>query len=207
MLEKLKQLFSIVRFEAQLELVDGTIIKVDNLEVGAKAWVVSTDGDIELPDGSYELITGQVITITEGMISEITEPATEDETPEEETPAEEMNEEETPAEEMAEDETPAEETPAEEDEVSLEDRVVTIENQLTEILEKINKITEGNDFSADLEKLSNLETENKELKEKFESLYSKLEKIAGEDSNVKKVNVTEQPLSRRDQIKQAILNK
>lgn len=126
---------------ADIATEEGVTLMVDGeLQVGIEAFTYDDNGDvIPAPDGDYTY-ENKIITVKEGVISEIKDKEVVEEAPAEETPAEEPV-----VEENAEEETPAEETPAE-----------------PEADEKDAKI-------AELEaRIAELEAENAELKAKLE---------------------------------------
>lgn len=53
--------------KVEVKLVTGEIVEVDKLDVGG----VAMKGGTSLPDGTYELETGETITIAAGLISEV----------------------------------------------------------------------------------------------------------------------------------------
>lgn len=74
MLEKLLKLLKI-KFEGELTLKDGTPIILDGeLGVGVSIMVQAPDGKtMDLPDGSYDLSTGEVITVENGLVIDVIE--------------------------------------------------------------------------------------------------------------------------------------
>lgn len=85
MFEKLSKMLKIFKFSATSRLKDGTSLFIDgNLEEGTKIYVITSEGNIPLPDGTYELEDGMMIAVEEGVITSVQEPVGE----EEETPAE-----------------------------------------------------------------------------------------------------------------------
>ena len=116
---------------ADIATEEGVTLMVDGeLQVGIEAFTYDDNGDvIPAPDGDYTY-ENKIITVKEGVISEIKDKEVENpETPAEETPAEE-----TPAEEEAsEEEAPAEEeTPAEE-EVDKDAKIAELEARIAEL--------------------------------------------------------------------------
>jgi hypothetical protein len=91
MYEKLLKLLK-VHLAGELTLKDGTSIIVDgDLAVGVKVSVQGPDGIIPLPAGSYELESGQIITVDEnGTITDIVEQVETPETPDNNVAPEEV---------------------------------------------------------------------------------------------------------------------
>lgn len=81
MIEKLLKLLKI-KFSGEIPLKDGTMIQVDgDVVVGASVSVQSPDGLMPLPDGDYELETGEILSAMDGKIEAITSPVDTTETP------------------------------------------------------------------------------------------------------------------------------
>lgn len=62
------------KVETKLEdvaLIDGTMLSVDKMEVGAMASFIGADGMSMLAEGTYELADGTMITCVAGVITEI----------------------------------------------------------------------------------------------------------------------------------------
>ena len=128
---------------ADIATEEGVTLMVDgDLQVGIEAFAYDENGDvIPAADGDYTY-ENKIITVKEGVISEIKDKEVAPETPAEETPAEE-----TPAEEEAsEEEAPAEETPAEPEAdekdakiAELEARVAELEAENAELKAKLNE--------------------------------------------------------------------
>ena len=73
MFEKLLKIFK-VHFIQELTLEDGTPIRIDgNLDLGVAVYVLTTDGEISMPDGDYKLSTGEIITVKGGLINDVIE--------------------------------------------------------------------------------------------------------------------------------------
>lgn len=74
MIEKLLKLLKI-SFSGEVPLKDGTMIRVSgDVVVGASVFVQSPDGEIPMPDGDYELETGEIMTTKGGKIEAISSP-------------------------------------------------------------------------------------------------------------------------------------
>ena len=81
MIKKLLKLLRI-KFAGEMPLKDGTLIRVDgDVTVGAAVYVQSPDGEIPLPDGSYELESGEILTAKDGKIETIVDVVDTDEAP------------------------------------------------------------------------------------------------------------------------------
>jgi len=62
------------KVETKLEdvaLIDGTMLSVDKMEVGAMASFVGADGMVMPAEGTYELADGTMVTCVAGLITEI----------------------------------------------------------------------------------------------------------------------------------------
>jgi hypothetical protein len=60
----------VVKLE-DVALIDGTILSVDKMEVGAMASFVGADGIAKPAEGTYELADGTMVTCVAGLITEI----------------------------------------------------------------------------------------------------------------------------------------
>lgn len=149
MFKKIKDLFGIVNFKANALLKDGTELLIEgDVAVGVAVSVVTADGNKPLPDGEYELDSGMLIKVVDGIITEINEPEIESEAPVEE-------------------EVPVEET--EQPQLSVDEKLTLLENRLTKLEETINTMsTENKELKDTKEKLS------KEIKG-FEEKLSKMD--------------------------------
>ena len=74
MFDKLLKLLKI-KLEGELTLKDGTPVVLDGeMELGVSIMVQATDGKLmDLPDGSYELSSGEIITVEKGLVIDIVE--------------------------------------------------------------------------------------------------------------------------------------
>lgn len=74
MLEKMLKIFKI-HFTGTINLKDGTPLTIDGELATGVSVQIEVDGNIQpLPDGPYELETGEVIEVKDGKITAITEP-------------------------------------------------------------------------------------------------------------------------------------
>lgn len=81
MIDKLLKLLKI-KFAGEIPLKDGTMIMVEgDLAVGAMVYVQSPDGKMPLPDGDYELETGEILSCKDGKVEQITDVVDTTETP------------------------------------------------------------------------------------------------------------------------------
>lgn len=58
---------------ADYKMKDGSILRCDSLDMGAKVMTVSEAGEAPAQDGTYEMEDGKVIVVTGGVISEVKE--------------------------------------------------------------------------------------------------------------------------------------
>lgn len=73
MIEKILKILKI-KFQGEVILKDGTPCLLDgDLAVGVGIKINGPDGLMDLPDGNYELETGQIITVADGKITDIVE--------------------------------------------------------------------------------------------------------------------------------------
>ena len=152
--ETLKQIKILLGMEAKpikmkrINLVDGTPVEIDDVEVGGKVMVVTDEETVvEAPAGSYELEDGAVLTVDEsGTITEVIPVEESEETTEEmadpvkvdpTAPATPTTDEESP------EATPKPDAdPVTEERISnLEDEIANVETVVDEILEVLNVIS------------------------------------------------------------------
>lgn len=118
-----------------MKLKDGseiTIAEGSDLGVGTEVFKIDADGNqTPCEDGDYELEDGRNITIKGGLVEAIAEAKAEGEGAKDETP---MNDAKNAEEKMAE-EPKADEEKSTEGENPIEDRISSLENQITQILE------------------------------------------------------------------------
>ena len=65
-----------IRFQGELKLKDGTplIIDVEDLDIGASIMVQTPDGKlVDLPNGQYELENSNIITVENGLVTDVIE--------------------------------------------------------------------------------------------------------------------------------------
>lgn len=79
-LDQIKELLKMSKTELmKVKTKDGSEFEVDEMKVGANAFVMTDDGEkVALPDGDYTLEDGQKLEIKDGKISEISEKEKED---------------------------------------------------------------------------------------------------------------------------------
>lgn len=181
MIQTLMKLLKI-KFSGELILKDGTPIIINgDLDVGAKVDVNGPDGIMPLPDGNYELETGQIITVEKGLITDIVDQVETPENPDVEKPIE--VEEAKPVDEpeaKPDEEKPAEETP--------EDPMKKIEDKLSELEQKIKELeAKTAQLSSDNENLS------KDLKDGNEKINLDIETIKQKASFVKELPKSTSP--------------
>ena len=74
MLNKIMKLLKI-RFASSLLLKDGTPLELDgDLDTGVRVNVVTTDGNIPLPDGEYQLEDMTILMVKDGLVTDIIKP-------------------------------------------------------------------------------------------------------------------------------------
>ena len=174
MIEKLIKLLKI-KLEGELVLKDGTPIIVDgDLAVGANVSVQSPDGVIPLPDGSYELETGQIITVEGGTIKDIIDQVEAPEEPDQTPPVEAA---EPPVEAPPAEEVPVEDAP----EAASMDEVMA---KLDELIAKIDSIEA---------KVGELETKTSNLSSETEKFNSDIELIKTKANFVKEISKNSVP--------------
>jgi len=182
---KLKNTFGIYSFKGASMLKDGTQIVIDgNLEVGVLVYVITTDGNIPLPSGEYELETGEILVVEDGTIVDILEKVEDVPVDEPDVPVDAVDE------PIDEPETPST------DIVDLEIRITALEEALATLLssqDEVNKENEElkkerNDFS---EQIKHFE----EKLEKMDGAYPLIKrKIESDDTNIKLSQTTSKRL-------------
>lgn len=143
---------------SEIQTEEGVTLITDGdneLGVGVEVFVNSDEGLIPATDGQYSY-NGQIITVEGGVISNIAEKPTEENTPAEETPVEENAEEETPANE--------EEKPATEEEDVITEEVVEVAEEINEEVKNEDEV----DVEALKSRIAELEALVEELKAKLE---------------------------------------
>lgn len=150
-----------VNLQYQAKLVDGTIIvsEAENLEAGITISILAEDGSqMPLPVGQYETEDGQGFSVEEeGIVAELYNEETEEDTVEEEEMAEETTEEVEEAKEV---------------EFDKEGLINEIGSVIKELLEEVKVDIERLDAELNemKEKNTNLEEENKDLTSEVEKL-------------------------------------
>jgi len=193
MIEKLLKLLKI-KFQGELTLKDGTQIIVDgDLAVGAKVSVQSPDGLMELPDGSYELESGQIITVEKGLITDIVEQVETPEEPDQEPPVVEEEAKTPPAEEPKEETPPAEEAPPAEDLKTLATKIAELEAKIKELEAKTSNLSsETEKLTSETEKLN---SENQKFNTDLDVIKQKANFVSElPKSSTPDVSVTTSPL-------------
>jgi chromosome segregation ATPase len=171
MFNKLKTMLGLIKFQANSKLVDGTEILIEgDLSEGTKVFVITEEGNIPLPDGTYELEDGKtIISVAEGLITDVSEKPEE---PVEEVPTE------------------AAEIPAETPEVEVEVAPATdVEAKLKELEDKLASLEEKvNSLSASSEEIKNqnekLEKSNLDLSEDKQKLVEKVSEFEAKLSKI-----------------------
>jgi len=147
MINKLLKILKI-KFIGEVILKDGTPCVLDgDLAIGVGIKVQTPDGMIDLPDGNYELETGQIISVENGKIVDITDQIDTEEIPDDDSliPTD-----------MKQD-VPVEEIPIVETEVK--DEIV----KTIELVENLEPIIETNPYDILLEKITSIETKLENL--------------------------------------------
>jgi len=171
MLDKIIKLLKL-RFAGEMTLKDGTpIIISGDLTIGVEVKVNGPDGPILLPAGTYELESGQIITVDEkGLITDIVEVVDTPENPDTETGAPSVDE---PI-EVEEVKDPVVEEPKEPTDsgtttkdmpvVDMETKFKDLEDRIKSLEDKTSKLSEETTkFDTDLELIKNKATFSKEL--------------------------------------------
>lgn len=155
--QALKKLFTMTENEVQkdtemgekkmfkdFEVNDGTKLTTpaDTLDVGVDIFGVDTEGkQFALNNGDYTLTDGRIVSVEDGKVKSISEPAKSEESPIDESEMKKM--EELPT---SEDEEEGEEVESEgESEMSTEERVSKIEEVLGKVLMAINEIQKAHE--------------------------------------------------------------
>lgn len=184
MFEKLSKMLKIFKFAAESKLKDGTSIYIDgDLSEGTKIFVITSEGNLPLPDGTYELEDGMMISVEGGVITGVQEPVGEEETVEVEQ-SEEVVE---PV--VDEVETEVKEDDEEEvEEIDVDKKIKDLSELVNELLNRL-KILEGS--SADLSKQNDeLKKQNENFSKQIGDFQKKLENTKGAEPIKKKVETT-----------------
>lgn len=180
----------LISFSASNILKDGTVLKINgDLKEGTKVFVVTEDADVPLPDGSYELETGEIILVKDGQIESIEAAKTEEEKKAEEQEPVVAAEDPVPAEPVE-----PEDNPAEPDKVAeLEVKVAELESKLNEIIAKIGASAEADEA---------MKSENAEMKAKLETFEAQLSKLDGSKPSKKnKTEIVQEQNTRLEQLR------
>ena len=181
-LTKIKTLLGVESEEvrlAQMKLEDGLTIVESDFEEGASIEIVTEDGKVSMPIGSYTLEDGRMVVVKEeGLIAEIKEAKEEEEETTEEVTEEEARSEEDEK-EMYKEETKAPK----------------------KVIESITKES----FFSEIEKLKE---ENESLKKELEGLKLSSEETSVENTEVKETEkeTTEVELSTEEEPKPIVFN-
>lgn len=200
MIDKLLKLLKI-KFAGEIPLKDGTMIIVDgDMVAGASVYVQSPDGQMPLPDGDYELETGQILSAKDGKIEAITDVVDTEETPDSngQTPVGEITVEVDNAKAPPMETPPATEEPTEpEPEPKKDETMVKVE-------EMIAKMAEMEQRMKDLEdKLMMKSEEDVKLRADLDFIKTKTTSVELKKSK----DINDAPLSRLDVIKNLKNNK
>lgn len=175
MFNKLKTILGLVKFQANARLEDGTELVIEgDLAEGTKVYVITEEVNIPLPDQTYTLDSGIMITVVDGAITDITEK------PEE--PVEDEMEE------------PPAETPAEQPTDDIAAKIMDLESRLGKLEELVNSLsasqTEIKNQNEELQKQNELlSSEKTELTEKVNDFEIKLSKMDGAEPAKKSNNL------------------
>jgi hypothetical protein len=157
MFNKLKLLLGITNFKANAVLKDGTELVIQgDIAVGVTVSIVTADGNKPLPDGTFELDNGSLITVVEGKITEIKEPD-----PKQDAPVVDK-----PADKPVEPPTKAEEQPK----LSVEEALVYLEERITKLEQIVSLMNTEN---------KDLQNKKEELTEQIKGFEEKLSKMDG----------------------------
>jgi len=185
LLTKLKAVFSaeqeIETKFIDIKTMDSRILRVSDMAVEASIVEITEEGEVALLDGEYKLEDGIVLSVKDGMISEII-PATEEE--------EEKEEQEEIVTEMAEEVI---------DEEVIDEEVIDEEVLTDEIIEEEIVKELVSNIKALIEEVATLKSEFTSIKEENKELKTKVEKFSKEpsaESTITKVNFkSEKPKS------------
>jgi len=187
MFAKLKEMFGLYKFAANSKLIDGTEIAIEgDLTEGVSVFVITDEEPIALPDGSYELEDGNLITVVDGLITDVSEK------PEDETEVEDEVEAET---EAVETETETETESETETEVGLEEKIMSMEERISKLEESLSTVEASAELSKqeneDLKKKNDeFSAENLALNDKVSNFETKLSKMDGAEPVPKKKTET-----------------
>ncbi len=184
LLTKLKAVFSaeqeIETKFIDIKTMDSRILRVSDMAVEASIVEITEEGEVALLDGEYKLEDGIVLSVKDGMISEII-PATEEE---------EKEEQEEIVTEMAEEVI---------DEEVIDEEVIDEEVLTDEIIEEEIVKELVSNIKALIEEVATLKSEFTSIKEENKELKTKVEKFSKEpsaESTITKVNFkSEKPKS------------
>lgn len=181
MFNKLSKILKIYKFAAQGKLKDGTEIFIDgDLTAGTKVYVITGEGNLPLPDGTYELEDGMIITVMDGAITDIQDAVVEPEQPVDQPVDQQMETEDNDEQDLETDVENEDDT-----ELSVDDKVNLLTEQMSEIMKRIEALESSN---ADLSKENeDLKKQNENFSKEVDEFKLKLEKTNGADPLKKKV--------------------
>jgi len=192
MIEKLLKLLKI-KFSGDVMLKDGTpLIISGDLGIGVKVQIQGPDGIIDLPDGSYELETGQIITVADGVITDIVDQVNTPENPDTPTGVPDAS---TPDGEVVisdakdsgttESTTPATPTTSIDD---LSTKIKELEDKIKILEDKTSKLSEETTkFNSDMDTLKNKTILTKELSKNQTPELSVNSELVDKINNFKKL--------------------
>lgn len=150
-IEKFKSMFSSFYFEATAKLADGKDIRIDgDIAVGAKVYLITTDGEIAMADGEWPLDNSKIIIVKDGEIIDVKEEA------EENT-----------------------EEPVTETEVVVGTEMAEVtETEVVAEVETTNKEELGSEVVDTIKLINDLETKLQELYAKFDALMTSVNEMS-----------------------------
>lgn len=88
-IERIKALFEGEESASTMDVktVDGAILRLSEMAVGATAFEVTEEGEVAVEDGDYVLEDGTVLTIADGLVTELVMPMVDEDMEDEDAPA------------------------------------------------------------------------------------------------------------------------